>query len=330
MSDEDLEKGKPWFPGIVSQIVKSPYCILFLTDQNVGSPWLYFEAGGVHFAMKDPSICSYLVNISPSAISGTPLAQFQATKYTKEDTWRLVRDINKSLPKPHDEGVLRSSFNQNWNSLKRKVDRLLIDYEKEKAGRHDETGEESEDGPGRSQGVLTTPAPASRDAAAQKVLEVRVIRVSLKTSLTEHRLPPAPDPYEVYEWDGFLELYLIPKTGSIVAIPEHCCRASFEIAGQIPNTPIDPQDTKLLAYNADHSTWEIKQYAIREPDYYALSIKARTKGQFGRLDGAAKLTVEVRPIDPDQPVRVKIDMGVPAKVSGSDRTWEFVPQHITQ
>ena len=109
MSSEDIAKGKPWFSAIASQIGQSPVCLICVTKKNIHSPWLYFEAGGIHFAMQDPYVCPFLVNVEAGELSGTPLGQLQCTKYEKEDTWRLIRDVNLRLASPNDEQLVRDS-----------------------------------------------------------------------------------------------------------------------------------------------------------------------------------------------------------------------------
>jgi hypothetical protein len=75
--------------------------------------------------MSGALICAYLIGVEPSALSGTPLAQYQATRFEKEDTRRLMRDINRVLNSPHDEVLLRSAFDKNWISLQKKLTILL-------------------------------------------------------------------------------------------------------------------------------------------------------------------------------------------------------------
>jgi hypothetical protein len=144
MSTEDIPKGKGWFSSILSQIGKSPVCIICLTRLNVHSSWVFFEAGGLAFAMKDPSLCPYLVDVPVSDISSSPLGQMQCTRFEKQDTWRLVRDINKRLENPHDEQVLKGNFESKWNSFKRKLDRLIQAHQVPKESPPEDTEELSE------------------------------------------------------------------------------------------------------------------------------------------------------------------------------------------
>lgn len=128
MSSEDIPKGKPWFSSILSQIGKSPICLMCITDQNLRSSWLYYEAGGIAFAMQDPYVCPYLVNVGTSDLSSTPLGQMQCTRYDREDTWRLLRDLNRRLETPNDEHSVRETFDAKWPAFKKKLDRLIENH----------------------------------------------------------------------------------------------------------------------------------------------------------------------------------------------------------
>ncbi len=75
--------------------------------------------------MRGSLICPYLVEVKPSSLSGTPLGQYQATVFEKDDTWRLIRTINGRLSSPHDEGLLRKAFDRSWPSLQRKLGKVV-------------------------------------------------------------------------------------------------------------------------------------------------------------------------------------------------------------
>jgi hypothetical protein len=130
ISSEDITKGRPWFTAISEQLRQSKVCLICVTPENVKSPWLFYEAGGVAHAMQDALTCSYLIGVEPSALSGTPLAQFQATRFDKEDTRRLIRDFNRQLEHPHNEELLQTAFDRNWTSLQRKLTRVLTSMNK--------------------------------------------------------------------------------------------------------------------------------------------------------------------------------------------------------
>jgi hypothetical protein len=114
LSSEDVSKGTPWFSGIAAQLARSRACVICVTPENVGSPWLYYEAGAIAHAMQGSLICPFLLGVKPSELSGTPLGQYHITTFDKEDTWRLIRALNAKLAVPHDEKILQSAFDSLW------------------------------------------------------------------------------------------------------------------------------------------------------------------------------------------------------------------------
>jgi hypothetical protein len=117
ISSEDIAKGKPWFLEIATQLGSSPVCVVCITRNNVGSPWLYYEAGAIAFAMDDAYVCPFLIDAGAESIRSTPFGQFQATLFDRDDTLRLVKTINARLPKPNHATVLCSLFDKTWPGL---------------------------------------------------------------------------------------------------------------------------------------------------------------------------------------------------------------------
>jgi hypothetical protein len=116
-SSADITKGAPWFSSISAQLSKSESCLIMITPDNIGSPWLFYEAGAIAHAMPGALICPYLIGVKPGELSGTPLGQYQVTVFDKDDTWLLIRVLNARLPSPHHEDVLRGNFDARWPSL---------------------------------------------------------------------------------------------------------------------------------------------------------------------------------------------------------------------
>lgn len=131
LSSEDISCGPQGFSALMEQLAPASFCILFLTPQNVRSPWLYFEAGAIATRQNSARVCSYLIGVASHQLSAGPLSQFQWTEATKEGTWKLVRELNRGLPTPHDERLLEPSFSQAWPALKRKLDVVLTEQDDE-------------------------------------------------------------------------------------------------------------------------------------------------------------------------------------------------------
>src|SRR6266446_10561702 len=69
-SSEDITKGAPWFSSISAQLSKSGACLILITPENVGSQWLFYEAGAIAHAMPGALICPYLIGVKAGELSG--------------------------------------------------------------------------------------------------------------------------------------------------------------------------------------------------------------------------------------------------------------------
>jgi hypothetical protein len=129
ISTEDISKGTAWFPALLGRLEVARLCIICITPENVRSPWLYFEAGAIAGKGTDTRVCSYLIGVEPSQLSGGPLGHFQCTAADKTDTWKLVKDINKHLQSgAHNELLLEANYETKWPRLKQALDSVLAEY----------------------------------------------------------------------------------------------------------------------------------------------------------------------------------------------------------
>jgi len=117
ISATDIDKGVRWRTEVARQLDEAVVGIICLTQTNLESPWLLFEAGAISRKAEECLVCTYLFNLEPSDIKD-PLAQFQSTKAQKEDTWKLIQSINNiqrdtALPKD----ILIDVFNAMWPKL---------------------------------------------------------------------------------------------------------------------------------------------------------------------------------------------------------------------
>ena len=102
-----------------------------------------------------PLICPYLIGVNPGDLASGPLGQYQATLFDKEDTWRLLRDLNARLSPPHHEALLSSSFQANWPDLHAKLSEMQARLGLDAAARRDEL-----DLPSATKTVITDDADA--------------------------------------------------------------------------------------------------------------------------------------------------------------------------
>ena len=130
ISSEHIGKGSAWVRVLLSQLEATRLCIICITPENVNSPWLSFEAGAIAGKSPEARVCPYLIGVDGGQLASGPLEQFQWTVAEKDDTWKLVRDINSHLQDgSYPELMLRSHFEQIWPRLKQNLDDALAEHE---------------------------------------------------------------------------------------------------------------------------------------------------------------------------------------------------------
>ena len=112
---DNIEKGARWEEEIFNNLEKCDYGIVCLTKDNLSAPWVNFEAGAAHKAIKGKPLTSLLIDLDPSDVTG-PLTKFQNTRVNREELLNLVTSINECQSentKSKDE-VLNNTFNRMW------------------------------------------------------------------------------------------------------------------------------------------------------------------------------------------------------------------------
>ena len=125
MSNKDIDKGKQWFGELQAFLGEATSCVICVTAENVRSPWIYYETGAIAAKKQEVLVCPYLIGIGISMIADGPLAQYQCTEATKEDTLALIRSLNRALAKPHDEGLLAGNFESKWPEFEEELTRVI-------------------------------------------------------------------------------------------------------------------------------------------------------------------------------------------------------------
>lgn len=123
LSVADIDKGARWFTEISEKLEKISFGIICVTAENLFAPWLFFEAGALSKSkfIERSSVCPYLLGLRAGDIVG-PLAQFQASEATKEDTLRLIESVNKAMKENALEpGKAKLAFDRWWPDLEDKL-----------------------------------------------------------------------------------------------------------------------------------------------------------------------------------------------------------------
>jgi len=124
-SSEDIEKGDNWQIKLSNELQDTNYGIVCLTPENIDAPWIHFEAGALS-KMLDSKVMVLAMNINFSDIKG-PLKAFQATKFERDDIFKLLKAINANQEKPLTDEKLKNSFEAFWPQFKSKIDQIKKD-----------------------------------------------------------------------------------------------------------------------------------------------------------------------------------------------------------
>ena len=95
VSSEDIHKGERWSNDIAKELEQTHFGILCVTKDNFEAPWLLFEAGALSKAMDKALVAPLLFDLKHSDLSGSPLLQFQATTFSKEEIKKLITTMNE-------------------------------------------------------------------------------------------------------------------------------------------------------------------------------------------------------------------------------------------
>lgn len=117
LSSDDIKAGDRWARELSERLEETSFGILCLTETNLNSPWILYEAGALSKSIAAGKIVPYLIDIDYSSLPD-PIAHFQAVKADKEGTRKLVQTISSVLPNNHrpDQSIERI-FNLCWADL---------------------------------------------------------------------------------------------------------------------------------------------------------------------------------------------------------------------
>jgi hypothetical protein len=100
VSSEDIDKGARWSAEMAQELEKSRYGIICVTKENVGRPWINFEAGALSRSIEKSTVLPFSSAVSPflfdlksSDLEG-PLTQFQYVVNERSDIFKLISSIN--------------------------------------------------------------------------------------------------------------------------------------------------------------------------------------------------------------------------------------------
>jgi hypothetical protein len=124
MSAQDLRKGGRWSHDLARQLSETHFGIIVVLPENQHSAWLNFEAGAISKWVEFANVAPVLFGVEASELRG-PLAQFQATVFSKDDFVRLLTSIASAIGKPAAEATIARTLEFSWSVLLERIGAVL-------------------------------------------------------------------------------------------------------------------------------------------------------------------------------------------------------------
>lgn len=123
-SEEDIELGEFFPNNIKEKLTDYNFGLIFITEENIRSPWINFEAGALSKDL-DSRLVPLLWGTEIDALNPSPLKLYQSPRnFDKDSIKRLIIAINEASEE-HNKlkiEIVRNSFDKWWPDLKKKID----------------------------------------------------------------------------------------------------------------------------------------------------------------------------------------------------------------
>jgi hypothetical protein len=120
LSEADIEAGQRWAEQVAKELEAANFGVICITRENVGSPWVLFEAGALAKSMQGSRVIPLLLDLEVRDITG-PLAQFQAKKVERTGLLEVVQSLNQLAPHPVPDDRVAQLFEALWPELEKKI-----------------------------------------------------------------------------------------------------------------------------------------------------------------------------------------------------------------
>jgi hypothetical protein len=120
LSEADVSAGDRWAQAVAKELEASNFGIICVTPENVGSPWVLFEAGALAKSMQGAKVIPFLLDLEFSDITG-PLAQFQAKKVERSGLGEIVQSINHATDHAIPDDRVRQLFVALWPEFEKRI-----------------------------------------------------------------------------------------------------------------------------------------------------------------------------------------------------------------
>jgi len=131
LSEADVAAGDRWAQEVAKELEASNYGIICVTPENVGAPWVLFEAGALAKSMQGSRVVPLLYGLEFSDITG-PLAQFQAKKVERAGVSEVIQSINRAAELEIPETRAKQLFDALWPELENRLEAIPAEPPTEK------------------------------------------------------------------------------------------------------------------------------------------------------------------------------------------------------
>lgn len=119
VSSKDINKGANWNRELFHQLSDSGYGIICLTQENLLSPWLNYEAGAIMKSVES-RVAPILFHVEKGEVK-PPMSHLQLTSITEDDFKMLISSINDEMGRPMEESRLEKTVSVWWPHLDEKI-----------------------------------------------------------------------------------------------------------------------------------------------------------------------------------------------------------------
>jgi hypothetical protein len=120
-SPADIDKGARWNKEISKELEQSKIGIIAMTEENLHSPWIMFEAGAISKVVEEGLVCPIVFGVAKTDLVG-PLASFQAIAFNRAEFHQLLKTINNAAKEAAlKERSLDEAFDKWWPDLEQRV-----------------------------------------------------------------------------------------------------------------------------------------------------------------------------------------------------------------
>lgn len=119
VSSKDIDKGSNWSSELLRELSDTDFGIICLTQENLLSPWLNYEAGAIMKSITSRA-APVLFGVEKKDVR-PPMSQLQMTTITKDDFKDLMTSMNAAMGRPIDAQRLEASVAVWWPSLDEKI-----------------------------------------------------------------------------------------------------------------------------------------------------------------------------------------------------------------